>query len=764
MRAGFACGASLAALAAVIAAPALAADEQGAPPATAATPAQPPQADAANPTDDGLGTIIVTAQRRSEDVQHAALAITAISGDSLASKGVTDTDAIARTTVGIEIQPSSGPYTTFSIRSVSSLSGNAFADPAVAVNLNGVYLATPTTFRGLYYDLDRVEILKGPQGTLYGRNATAGAINIISKRPTFDIGGNVAVDVGNYGHFDFNGALNLPLSDTVALRVAGQRAKHDGYMSDGTSDEDVQAMRASLLFEPSTSFSAMFTADWSHEGGKGPGATLRTDCSRLGQQGDGCFVADPYTDVGDLAGYYTAAHVAPQTTDPFLDSEYYGFGLNADLVTGIGTVSLVTGYRKSDVNYVTTGTSWQLRERQHPEQKSAELRLASPSGKRLQYVFGAYYLDTDLHARANGENATRHTFSDQWTNLSGWTGALFTQLTYSLTDSFRLTGGVRYTYEKKNSDSNRYNLAAVGPDPVIPPAPVGAPVNVVVGSQHWNQVNWKGGFEFDAGPRNLLYGNVSTGFKAGGFYYGPPGSDTYQPEKVTSYALGSKNRFLDNRVQLNAEAFYLDYTDQQVSFVKLVGTSSTLVTENAGKSHVYGLEVEGDFLPLENTRIAAQVQYLRAKYDSFTYQTLAPPPAGSDCTVTPGVPQATVDCAGVTPLNSPRWTIMGDLEQTIPLSNGSKIVAEGNVRYEDHYQTDISYIPLGLGGGTARVNLGLSWVSPGDRFTIKAYVDNLTDVVTVSAQTMSSSYFVFPYFGARLLAPRTYGVRASAKF
>src|SRR6185437_3494460 len=96
-------------------------------------------------------------------------------------------------------------------------------------------------------------------------------------------------------------------------------------------------------------------------------------------------------------------------------------------------------------------------------------------------------------------------------------------------------------------------------------------------------------------------------------------------------------------------------------FVKLVGASSTLVTENAGKSHVYALEVEGDFLPLENTRIGAQVQYLRGKYDSFTYQTLAPPPAGSDCSVTPGVPQATVDCAGVTPLNSPRWTIMGDL-------------------------------------------------------------------------------------------------------
>ena len=215
MKAGFACGASLMAFAATIATPALAVDDAAAQPAPATA--------AGDATGEGLGTIVVTAQRRSEDIQHAALSITAITGDALKDKGVTDTDAIARTTVGIEIQPSSGPYTTFAIRSVSSLSGNAFADPAVAVNFNGVYLATPTTFRGLYYDLDRVEILKGPQGTLYGRNATAGAINNIARRPDFHFGGNANVDVGNYGHLDFEGALNVPLSDTVALRIAGQR-------------------------------------------------------------------------------------------------------------------------------------------------------------------------------------------------------------------------------------------------------------------------------------------------------------------------------------------------------------------------------------------------------------------------------------------------------------------------------------------------------------------------------------------------------------
>src|SRR5690606_11475939 len=124
----------------------------------------------------------------------------------------------------------------------------------------------------------------------------------------------------------------------------------------------------------------------------------------------------------------------------------------------------------------------------------------------------------------------------------------------------------------------------------------------------------------------------------------------------------------------------------------------------------------------------------------------------------------TVDCADVVPLNSPKWTIKGDIEQTIPLGNGGRIVGDASVRYEDNYQTDISFIPAGLGGGTARVNLGLSYIAPDDRFSIMAYVDNLTDVVTVSAQTMSTSYAVFPYFGSRLLAPRTFGVRANVNF
>jgi iron complex outermembrane receptor protein len=732
-------------------------------PASAQTAAEETKADA---DAESLPAVVVTAQRRTEDLQKAALAITAVSGADLQNRGVSQTEELGTLTAGLQVNPSAGPYTTFSIRSVSSLSGNAFADPAVAVNLNGVYLATPTVIHGLYYDLERVEILKGPQGTLYGRNATAGAINVIPNRPKFELGGNASVDVGDYDRLNVGAMLNVPLSNSVAMRIAGQRLRRDGFMSDGTSDDDGHAVRASLLYEATDDLSILVTGDFAHQGGRGPGATIRKTCASLGRPGVACFVADPYTAVADLPNQYVPFGLAPQTHDSSVDGDYYGGGVNVDWKTALGTVSFVGGYRKSDNGYKGSGTSWLLIEDQQPRQTSAELRLASSDTGRFQYVFGSYYLNTEMHAHANGENASRRNFSDQRTNLDGWTGALFTQLSFGLTDTLRLTGGARYTYEEKSSDSRRYTLNnTVGPDPVIPAAPTGTLTNTVVASRNWHKVNWKAGVEYDIAPRSLLYANVSTGFKAGGFFYGPPDAQSYEPETVTSYAIGSKNRFLDNRLQLNAEGFYLDYRDQQVSFVKLIGPSAVLVTENAGKSHAYGVELEGDFLATPNTRIGAQLQHLEAKFDAFSYQTVAPPPATSTCRVSPaGGGQFSVDCAGNTPLRSPRWTLVGSVEQTIPLPNGGRLIGEARARYETKFQADVSYVPETRTYDTTRVDLGLSYTTPNDRFTVKAYVDNVTNEETISNETANTAYAVNGVVGVNLLPPRMYGVRALFNF
>jgi iron complex outermembrane receptor protein len=370
-----------------------------------------------------------------------------------------------------------------------------------------------------------------------------------------------------------------------------------------------------------------------------------------------------------------------------------------------------------------------------------------------------------MHAVAHSETASRRNFSDQRTNLSGWTGALFSQLTYKLTDVFRVTGGLRYTYEEKSSDSRRYTLAnTVGPDPTFPADPVGNPLNIVVGSRNWERVNWKLGIEYDLASRSLLYANVSTGFKAGGFFYGPPNAQTYEPESVKSYVIGSKNRLFDNRLQLNAEGFYLDYRNQQIAFVKLLGTSATLVTENAGKSHAYGFELEGDFLATPNTRLGTQLQHLQAKYDEFSYLTIAPPPNTSTCGITPAGPQFTVNCAGNTPTRSPRWTIIGSVEQTLPLANNGRIVAEALARYETAFEAEVSYIPETETTDSTRVDLGLSYVAPNDRFTIKAYVNNVTDELTIANATSNTSFAANHVVGINLQPPRTYGVRGSFNF
>ena len=468
--------------------------------------------------------------------------------------------------------------------------------------------------------------------------------------------------------------------------------------------------------------------------------------------------------MSDLPDQYVRFGLPPQPHDSFVSGDYYGAGVNVDWTTGLGTVSFVGGYRGSRNSYKGSGTSWLLLEQQRPTQTSAELRLASSGSGPFQYVFGTYYLHTDMHAHANGENPTRANFSDQRTNLTGWTGAAFSQLTYALTNTFRLTGGARYTYEEKSSNSRRYTLNTVGPNPVIPVNPVGNPTSVVVGSRNWDKVNWKAGVEYDLAPRSLLYANVSTGFKAGGFFYGPPAADSYDPEEVTSYALGLKNRLLENRLQLNAEGFYLNYRNQQVSFVKLVGTSATLVTENAGKSHAYGFELEGDYLATQNTRIGLQLQNLQAKYDSFSYLTVAPPPSTSTCHIAPSSGQFLVNCSDNTPTRSPRWTVLGNLEQTLPLSNGGRLVGEAQARYESRFQADVSYIPESQSYATTRVNLGLSYMSPDDRLTVKAYVDNLTNRTTIANATVSLAYAINHVVGANVEPPRTYGVRASFNF
>src|SRR5690606_14165520 len=203
-----------------------------------------------------------------------ALAVTVATGDDLIDKGVTSVQQLSDVTPSLEISAATGTYTWFSVRGVSNTGANAFADPALAVNIDGVYLAAPAAIRGMMFDIERVEVLKGPQGTLYGRNATAGAINIISRKPTFETSGNLTAEVGNHDSIFAQAAVNIPLSDKVAVRAAGMSSNRNGWFSDGSGDDEMVAGRVSLLFEPAQNLSLLLVGDFANQGGRGGGSTI----------------------------------------------------------------------------------------------------------------------------------------------------------------------------------------------------------------------------------------------------------------------------------------------------------------------------------------------------------------------------------------------------------------------------------------------------------------------------------------------------------
>ena len=190
---------------------------------------------------DALEEIVVTAQRREENLQHAAVAVTVLTGSDLQGTGTLHQQDLTQLVPSLQVSTAAGPYPLFYLRGVGNFNGNAFSDSAVAVNLDNVLIARPSSTAGMFYDLSRVEVLKGPQGTLYGRNATGGAINVISNKPTDEFSGAGTIDIGNYRTKIISGFINVPLTSTLDARLAVQSSQHAGYMSDGNDDDRGQA-------------------------------------------------------------------------------------------------------------------------------------------------------------------------------------------------------------------------------------------------------------------------------------------------------------------------------------------------------------------------------------------------------------------------------------------------------------------------------------------------------------------------------------------
>jgi iron complex outermembrane recepter protein len=751
---------------------------QSSPPAQE-TPSQAP----------GLEEIVVTAQRREESLQHAALAVTAISGDQLAESGSTRVEDLTQLVPALQISPAAGPYPLFYLRGVGNFNGNALSDSALAINLDGVYVARPSSANGLFYDVSRLEVLKGPQGTLYGRNATGGAINVITNKPTDELSGEFTADFGNYDAKNFDGYINVPISSIVKARLSVQSTEHSGYMSDRTDDDYGRAARLQVLVTPTDDLSINTSGDFYHQGGKGVGATLLQPGvgfvdgnGRIGNTSaaiNAIYSQTLYFPAGNTMGPLLTKTllVPPADTNIQQDNNYWGVSTTLNWHTDAGTLTVIPAYRHGELDFTDTAAGFLIVQDEHDKQGSLEARFASNTNRPFTYLAGVYYLNEKIDV----DNATydqQYNASAQQYDASTESYAAFGRVGYAFTDSFRLNGGLRFTDDHKSFDGTLTGASTVCPGAFIPP-PFGpqfcfgdvgqvteptVPIDEHV-SDSWRQVTWRAGAEYDLTNASLLYAAVETGFKAGGFFFSHD-NPTYQPEKITAYSIGSKNRFLDNRLQLNGELFYWIYKNQQISHVGEDSAGTVIFpTDNVGKSKMKGFELEAQYLLTANTLVTTDVDYLDAVYDSYVYlypNLGAPPVSSCPYALTGAGANYAVNCSGRTPPQSPRWSANFGLQQTVPVGDAS-IVGTISTHFQTQTLTGLEFSELEEQHAYWLTNATLGFRAPRDRWNVTAYVNNLSD------KTVIAGTFPNPLAGATLTAatlrpPRTYGVRIGVKF
>jgi iron complex outermembrane receptor protein len=707
--------------------------------------------------------IVVTATRSESRLSKTPIAMSAIAGADLIQSGITNPTQLEETVPNLSIVRGNGLQIT--IRGVTSTDGTEKGDPSAAFMQDGIYLARPQAQEVSFFDIERVEVLRGPQGTLYGRNSTAGVVNVLSVRPKFDFGAQVDAAYGSFNNVNVTGVLNVPLGETFAVRAAVNFDRRDSYLIDGNGADgksldpfkDNKTVRLSALFKPSDAVSLLLIGDYSEIKGN-PTNTVPTSnfYSNIISGARTTFerptYLSPSSEVGRLVPLAQGQQAFRDNTEKGMMGE-----LNIDM--GVATLTYLGSYRESDRTEFSNFADGPVTADfyGHYWQTSHEVRLALGGDGPLQAQVGGYYFKerSGIAFFLNnllGPN-TRFGFPQDPTIAEN--KSVFGQATYELAPNLRLTGGMRYSRDLKS----RVGMTVLDSyDTVTDSSNIGTLLNRTVfqindASRTFSRVTWRAGIDYDS-ALGLVYASVSTGYKAGGFNDGceipavgqpnpnncalPAGGLYYNPETLTAYEAGFKFK-VSPEFRLNASVFHYDYKGLQLSQVANVCGGPCQITTNAAVAKVDGIEIDAVIQPTDNFTIRLALNYLDARYDEF-------------------IPTPGVSLAG-RPLNrSPNWSWTAGVNYVIPVGEG-KLVADASIRARSSYElTDLANYAYFQQPAHSKTDLSLTYTAPEGRFYLGAFVENLeNNLVVTNAGTGGFGNVTFS-------DPRTYGVRAGFKF
>ncbi|KPH61692.1 TonB-dependent receptor [Novosphingobium sp. ST904] len=698
----------------------------------------------------GLGDIIVTANRTASDAQDTPIALNVYSGDALRDAGVVSVRDLALIDPSVNISPSAGAAFV-AVRGVASTDVTEIGDPSVPIARDGFYTNRPFSINASMYDLARIEVLKGPQGTLNGRNSTGGLVSIITNRPQFSNGGYSSVEVGNFGTFNGEMGANLAVSDNFAIRASGTFMTHDGYRkldapTKDADDENFASGRLQALYQ-SGGFSAWVS--YQHDSRKVHGdAVLRGTLG--GPQPD-------LDDIGDFVG------TTPISTRLEGDRVRWELAYNTS-----GNLNFIYsgGYDEQHWKNVVdaTGPSYpanrQFRQSETPKTWNHEFRVSNDSASRLFFQAGYFRfqenntVDSGLYNRdMTGDFAIGGPLAalgqpDQYGikfdyRIKTRSQAVFGQVDFDLTDQLELSVGGRYTWDKKSRTGQAVlDLAALA-SPFISADPIVTPGE---GKLSESQPTWHAGLNYHPTPDTLIYAKYDRGYKSGGFNSnGSAASIPYGPEKLDAFELGTKNSFLGNSLQINADVFYSNYRGYQASQTSSVIDGGSGIF-NVGNAKIFGAEAEVKALVAEHTRIGVNGTYLHTKF-------------GNGIEVNDG-DNSPVDISGNRLPNAPTFTVTGSLDQDF-LFAGGKVTAHLDGKYSSKYYFSVFNLDDVATEDFFMANASLAYQPDVGGWKIQAFVRNIFDKNVLAYAQQNFVSFTNNY---QFQPPRTYGVRASVNF
>jgi iron complex outermembrane receptor protein len=721
---------------------------------TPAVPSQQPAGpDGTTPaaTQGNLEEIVVTAQRRSQNLQQVPIAITAITGQTAARIGIIGTESIKFASPGVEFGRNAGNGGTPYVRGIGSDSGSIGAESPVALYIDDVYIGAPAGNILAFNNIDQVEVLKGPQGTLFGRNATGGVIQIRTLAPSQKERVDASVSYGNYNTVDGNLYVNGGLTDTLSANFAAQGHKQfDGYGRNLVTGDDIYkewnyGFRGSLLWEPSTDTKMRLIADYSRQYSQlGLNPTINPGTVSFGQ--------------GTYNGKYTSVATSPD----YGYSKQYGVSLRIDQSLGFAKLVTISAYRHTSLfnlfdqdggppALVLSSTSGLT------NTVSQELQLQSQKGGRFTWLAGFYYFYNKggydplraISPMATGTAA----FSDvnDRETLNSYAG--FGEVNWELLPDTTITGGLRYTSDHYGISVRRTNaLGAVTTGGIFDQ------------SQTFSKLTYRGILNHKFSRDVMAYVSYSRGFKSGGYNVASPGvapgNAPVEPEILDAYEIGLKSELFDRKVRINLAGFHYNYSNLQVT---VVGPSTSFVV-NAASARINGVDIDTTFAPTSRFQVNVAATFLDGHYRDFPNgplfvprpATCTPAPTRLPGALTGGNVQCAADLSGNRTVRTPKFTGSANASYTLPTEIGDFILS-GNVYHNsgfffaaDNRTTQRRY---------NLVNATLTWRSSSNKFELGAYVKNLSNAYYAtygSESTLRDSQSP--------AAPRTFGVTAGVHF